>query len=95
MRGGILDIFSFSHDQPYRIEFFGDEVDSIRTFDIESQLSIETVDSIQIIPDLAHGITQTSRESLLNFLPKESAILLSDKKYSATLDKLRKSRSHL
>lgn len=91
VRGGILDIFSFSHDQPYRIEFFGDEVDSIRTFDIESQLSIETVDSIQIIPDLAHGITQTSRESLLNFLPKESAILLSKQEnITATLDKLYK-----
>src|SRR5690625_1811614 len=89
VRGGILDIFSFSHDQPYRIEFFGDEVDSIRTFDIESQLSIDTVDSIQIIPDLAHGITQTSRESLLSFLPKESAILLSKQEnITATLDKL-------
>ncbi len=41
VRGGIIDVFSFSHDEPYRIEFFGDEVDSIRTFDIETQLSTE------------------------------------------------------
>src|SRR5690625_548205 len=89
VRGGILDVFSFSHDQPYRIEFFGDEVDSIRTFDIESQLSIETVEAIQIIPDLAHGNTQTSRQSILDFLPKESAILLSKQEnIVATIDKL-------
>ena len=89
VRGGILDVFSFSHDKPYRIEFFGDEVDSIRTFDIESQLSIETVEAIQIIPDLAHGITQTSRQSILDFLPKESAILLSKQEnIVATIDKL-------
>ena len=41
VRGGIVDVFSFSHDEPYRIEFFGDEVDSIRTFDVETQLSTE------------------------------------------------------
>ena len=41
VRGGIIDVFSFSNDEPYRIEFFGDEVDSIRTFDIETQLSKE------------------------------------------------------
>lgn len=76
VRGGIVDVFSFSHDQPYRIEFFGDEIDSIRTFDIETQLSIDIVKSVDIIPDLAHGITQTSRQSLLSFLPKESAIIL-------------------
>lgn len=89
VRGGILDIFSFSHDQPYRLEFFGDEVESIRTFDIETQLSIETVDSIQIVPDLAHGITQTSRQGLLNFLPKESTAILSKRENIVTiLDKL-------
>ncbi|NNF74047.1 MAG: transcription-repair coupling factor, partial [Flavobacteriaceae bacterium] len=48
VRGGILDVFSFSHDEPYRIEFFGDEVDSIRTFDVETQLSVEQVRKINI-----------------------------------------------
>src|SRR5699024_6974108 len=68
VRGGILDFFSFSHDEPYRIEFFGNEIDSIRTFDIETQLSINSVSEINIIPDLAHGVTQTQRQSLLDFL---------------------------
>lgn len=77
VRGGIVDVFSFSHDLPYRMEFFGNEIESIRTFDIETQLSIETVKKIQVVPDLAHGITQTKRQNLLDFLPKETAILLS------------------
>lgn len=89
VRGGILDVFSFSHDQPYRIEFFGDEVESMRTFDIESQLSIKTVKDIQVVPDLAHGITQTNRQSLVDFLPKESAVLLSKQEnIKVNLDKL-------
>ena len=46
VRGGIVDVFSFSHDEPYRVEFFGDEVDSIRTFDVETQLSIEQIKKI-------------------------------------------------
>lgn len=78
VRGGILDVFSYSHDKPYRIEFFGDEVESIRTFDIETQLSIEAVKKIQVLPDLAHGITQTKRQNLLEFLPKESVVVLSN-----------------
>ena len=48
VRGGIVDVFSFSHDEPYRIEFFGDEVDSIRTFDVETQLSTDKVKKITI-----------------------------------------------
>ena len=52
VRGGIVDIFSFSHDLPYRIEFFGDVIESIRTFEIESQLSVEDVKSFTIIPNV-------------------------------------------
>ena len=54
VRGGIVDVFSFSHDEPYRIEFFGDEVDSIRTFDVETQLSTEQIKKINIIPNVAN-----------------------------------------
>ena len=50
LRGGIVDVFSFSHDEPYRIEFFGDEVDSIRTFDVETQFSIEQIKENQHYP---------------------------------------------
>ncbi|MCH5327624.1 MAG: transcription-repair coupling factor [Coprobacter sp.] len=55
VRGSILDVFSFSNEQPYRIDFFGDEVESIRTFDIESQLSTERHEQISIIPDMARS----------------------------------------
>ena len=55
VRGGIVDVFSFSHDQPYRIEFFGDEIESIRLFDIESQLSIESLKKIQLVPNVDDG----------------------------------------
>jgi len=48
VRGGIIDVFSFSHDEPYRIEFFGDEVDSIRTFDVETQLSTEKLTKLAL-----------------------------------------------
>src|SRR5699024_5635073 len=89
VRGGILDVFSFSHDEPYRIEFFGNEIDSIRTFDIETQLSINSVSEINIIPDLAHGVTQTQRQSLLDFLPETTIIVLSKKEtINDTLNKL-------
>ncbi|NNK40350.1 MAG: transcription-repair coupling factor, partial [Winogradskyella sp.] len=54
VRGGIVDVFSFSHDEPYRIEFFGDEVDSIRTFDVETQLSTERIKKVSIIPNVAN-----------------------------------------
>ena len=52
VRGGILDVFSFSNDNPYRIEFFGDEVESIRSFDVDTQLSTETIKKITIIPNM-------------------------------------------
>ena len=61
VRGGIVDVFSYSHDKPYRIEFFGDEVDSIRTFDVETQLSTEKVKAITIIPNVENKHLQESR----------------------------------
>lgn len=54
VRGSIVDVFSFADDKPYRIDFFGDEVDSIRDFDLESQLSSGKIDHVQIIPDVSH-----------------------------------------
>jgi len=52
VRGGIVDVFSFSNNKPFRIEFFGDEIESIRTFDIETQISNDTLKSIEILGDL-------------------------------------------
>lgn len=67
VRGGIIDVFSFSHDEPYRIEFFGDEVDSIRTFDVETQLSTERIKKVSIIPNVANKQIAEQRESFLKY----------------------------
>ena len=75
VRGGIVDVFSFSHDQPYRIEFFGDEVDSIRTFDVETQLSTEKVKKIRIIPNVANKKINETRESFLKYIASKTVIL--------------------
>ena len=74
LRGGILDVFSFSHDEPFRIEFFGDEVDSIRTFDVETQLSLEQTKKISIIPNVENKLLQESRESFLKYIHHKTII---------------------
>ncbi|MEL6305382.1 MAG: transcription-repair coupling factor, partial [Bacteroidota bacterium] len=74
VRGGIVDVFSFSHDVPYRIEFFGDEVDSIRTFDVETQLSTDKVKRITIIPNVENKFLQETRESFLKYIAPQTVI---------------------
>jgi len=74
VRGGIVDVFSFSHDEPYRIEFFGDEVDSIRTFDVETQLSTEQVKKISIIPNVANKFLEERRQSFLKYIAQKTVI---------------------
>ena len=74
VRGGIVDVFSFSHDEPYRIEFFGDEVDSIRTFDVETQLSTEQIKKISIIPNVANKFLEESRQSFLKYIASKTVI---------------------
>jgi transcription-repair coupling factor (superfamily II helicase) len=76
VRGGIIDVFSFSNDIPYRIEFFGDEVDSIRTFDIETQLSKEKVTKIAIIPNVENKVLQEKRENFLDYISEKTVIVL-------------------
>ena len=76
VRGGILDVFSFSHDEPYRIEFFGDEVESIRTFDVETQLSTDQVNRIRIIPNVEKKHLNESRESFLKYISADTVIFL-------------------
>jgi len=78
IRGGIVDVFSFSNDNPYRIEFFGDEVNSIRTFDPVTQLSIKEYQRVSIIPNVQTTLIEESRESFLEFLPKNSLIWIKD-----------------
>lgn len=74
LRGSIIDIFSFSNEDPYRIDFFGDEVDSIRTFDIEDQISKEMLTKISIIPNIQEGLKEESRVSLFDFLDKKNIL---------------------
>ncbi|HEX9600021.1 MAG TPA: transcription-repair coupling factor [Mariniflexile sp.] len=74
VRGGIVDVFSFSNDEPYRIEFFGDEVDSIRSFDVETQLSIEQIKKVNIIPNIANKLLQESRQSFLQYMAQKTVV---------------------
>lgn len=74
VRGGIVDVFSFSHDEPYRIEFFGDEVESIRTFDVETQLSTEKTKQISIIPNMANKFLEEKRESFLQYISPKTVV---------------------
>lgn len=76
VRGGIIDVFSFSNDNPYRIEFFGNEIDSIRTFDVETQLSIESNKKITIIPNVENKFLQENRESFLNYISPDTVLFL-------------------
>ncbi|WKB79916.1 transcription-repair coupling factor [Cellulophaga lytica] len=74
VRGGIVDVFSFSNDVPYRIEFFGDEVDSIRTFDVETQLSTDKVTKITIVPNVENKFLDETRESFLKYIASKTVI---------------------
>ncbi len=80
VRGGIIDVFSFSHDAPYRIEFFGNEVESIRLFDIETQLSTEKVSRMQIVPNVADKLIQERRQSFLQYIGSKTVVWLKDEK---------------
>ncbi len=74
VRGGIVDVFSFSHDEPYRIEFFGDEIESLRTFDVETQLSTEQINKVSIIPNVANKFLEESRQSFLKYIAQKTVI---------------------
>ncbi len=76
VRGGIIDVFSFSNDNPYRIEFFGNEVDSIRSFDVETQLSIEKKNKITIVPNVENKFFQEDRESFLDYISIKTSIFI-------------------
>ena len=79
LRGSILDVYSFSCEYPYRIDFFGDDIDSIRTFEVEDQLSKERRDRIEIVPEL----TTMAEEKVpfLSFIPKETVLVVKDYQY--------------
>ncbi|MFY9242996.1 MAG: transcription-repair coupling factor [Polaribacter sp.] len=74
VRGGIIDVFSFSNDEPFRIEFFGNEIDSIRTFDVETQLSKEKLKKVSIMPNVENKTLQESRESFLKYISSNTVV---------------------
>ena len=76
LRGSILDIYSFSHEYPFRLDFFGDEIDSIRTFEVESQLSRERRETVEIVPELA--TLSSELVSFVSFLPKHTVLAAKD-----------------
>jgi transcription-repair coupling factor (superfamily II helicase) len=78
VRGGIIDVYSYSSENPYRIDFIGDEVESIRAFDVESQLSSGKVDRISIVPNLNEKLSQEASQTLFDFLPENSQIWTRD-----------------
>ncbi|HLL95138.1 MAG TPA: hypothetical protein VK404_09205, partial [Spirosoma sp.] len=82
VRGGIIDVFSFASEFPFRIDLFGDEVESIRTFNPETQLSANSVDHINIIPNIQTKLTHESREPFLEFLPEATTIWAKDVEFS-------------
>ena len=79
VRGGIIDVFSFSNDVPFRIEFFGDEIDSIRTFDVETQLSKEKLRKASIMSNVENKTLQEKRESFLQYIASNTVIFLKNK----------------
>ncbi len=79
LRGSILDIFGYSHELPYRIDFFGDDIDSIRTFNIETQLSVERISSVDITSDVP---SHSAGLSLLDFAPAHTLIAVRDADYT-------------
>lgn len=87
IRGGIVDIFSFSNDLPYRIEFFGDDIESIRTFDIDTQLSVGKVHTVTIVPNVQAKFLSNNHISLLEYIDRDSVIWLKDVQF--TLDILK------
>jgi len=76
LRGSILDVYSFSCEYPYRIDFFGDDIDSIRTFEVENQLSREQREQIEIVPELT--VTDDEKVSFLSFVPNDVLLVTKD-----------------
>ncbi len=79
LRGSILDVYSYSCEYPYRIDFFGDDVDSVRTFQVEDQLSLDVRDRVEIVPELE--ATDAAQEPFLSLLPQDTMIATRDYLY--------------
>ena len=76
LRGSILDVFSFSSEYPFRLDFFGDDIDSIRQFSVDTQLSTEKKDSLVVVPDMDK--VEGAQVSLMDFLPADTVLAVKD-----------------
>ncbi len=76
VRGGIIDVYSFAYELPYRIELFGHEVDSIRTFEPGSQLSVESLQQVSVIPNIQTKLIEEERQSLLEYIGNSYATVV-------------------
>lgn len=83
IRGGIVDVFSFSNDYPYRIEFFGDEVESIRTFDPVNQLSKQQLEQISILPNIQLQRFTEFRDSFFSFVPENAVVWIENLEFTS------------
>nr|WP_319401888.1 transcription-repair coupling factor [uncultured Carboxylicivirga sp.] len=81
VRGSIIDVYSFSDEDPYRIDFFGDEVDSIRKFNLENQLSKEMIDNVVIVPNLTENQDKQLLSTLSDYLPASTRIWMNDPQF--------------
>ena len=88
IRGGIIDVFSFAHDLPYRIELFGDEVESIRSFDPGSQLSVTSLDKVSLMPNVQTRLILEERQSFFEFIPANARVWIKD--FELTVNVLQK-----
>lgn len=79
MRGSIVDVYSYSSELPFRIDFFGDEVDTIRTFEVADQLSKDSKETVQIVPELAQ--TVTDKQPFTAMLPEDTLLVFKDRLY--------------
>ncbi len=87
-RGGILDVFSFSDEHPFRLEFFGDEIESIRLFDASTQLSLKELKRIEITPNLRDNLNSETNQSLLQYLKESDQTYLWIKDYPIAISAL-------
>ncbi len=85
IRGGIIDIFSYSDNTPFRIEFFGDEVEDIKKFEVNTQKSVEKIESITVYPNILDE-NELEKIDFFSFLPKESIVWISNKEKGDTID---------
>ena len=94
IRGGFIDVFSFASDSPYRIELFGNEIDTIRTFNPDTQLSEKAVDAMNVVPNMVEKLEIKEAVSIFNFLPSDTLVWIKDLKFALetvdlALEKLR------